>query len=324
MSNTAIRFTIVKFTKADMLRLFTLLVICLVGCAWAAESSKTFEQSLSVDAPLTLEVDTSSGDINVSQSNDGQVHVRGFVKVNAPTGREAERLANQIVEDPPIETSGSILNVGNLRKYGVRFGIFRSVSISYEIEVPFETEVKMDSSSGDQRLSNLRGPVKADLSSGDVEIIDVVQAVTVDSSSGSISVTNVQGDVIADASSGSISVSDVQGDVSANASSGDVHITSVHGNLKVDVSSGKTDIDAAISEGADWTVNSSSGRVTLSMPAASSFNLSIDSSSGGIDLGNFVLRGQLGDDEVEGSVGENPSASIRIDTSSGGVQFQQQ
>src|SRR5690606_40425627 len=69
-----------------------------------------FERTLSVDDPVTLDVVTGSGSIDIRQGPPGEVRIHGRISVGRSFLRdeaEAEALVDRIEADPPIAVSGS-------------------------------------------------------------------------------------------------------------------------------------------------------------------------------------------------------------------------
>ena len=306
-----------------------------------ARINDSFKRTLTVIAPLRLEVKTGSGDISVKRGEDGILAIDASFQVRASTKEKAHELAEQIKADPPIEVLGDRVCIGDLRKYGLSRGIRgSSVSCTFRITAPASTAAELNTGSGEQEVEGLQGPVKIDAGSGDVRIEDVEQDVGVDTGSGEITVIRVGGGVCADAGSGNVRIEDVGrvvevdtgsgeitviragSDVSADAGSGNVRIEDAGRGVEVDTGSGNVTIDSAIAAAADWSVSTGSGDVRMKLPCDSGFNLSAKSNSGEFktDL-PLTIAGKLGR-RVKGTVGKDTSATIQITTSSGDIKIE--
>lgn len=231
------------------------------------------------------------------------------------------------------------------------------VACDFRITAPARTSANLDSGSGDHQVHGVHGPISADTGSGNVRIEDVEQDVEVDTGSGDITVIHVGGDVSADAGSGNIRVKGVGraveidtgsgnvwiedaaqnvevdtgsgditvigvgGDVSGDAGSGNVRIENVGRAVEVDTGSGNVTIDSAISPAVRWSVSTGSGDVRMKLPSDSQFSLCADTNSGEFETDlPLIISGKVGE-RVEGAVGNDPSASIRIEASSGDIRI---
>ncbi|MFP3898929.1 MAG: DUF4097 family beta strand repeat-containing protein [Dehalococcoidia bacterium] len=287
-----------------------------------AKTEGTFEKELEVKVPLRLEVATGSGDISVQRREDGKLTVTLEFQVRAGSQEEAEQLARRIKEDPPIEVEGDLVRVGGLSKYELgTWPLGPSAVFDFSISAPFETEVRVNSGSGDEAVRSLKGPVTAKTGSGDVQIQDVEGNVAVDTGSGDIAVVRVRSRVSADAGSGDLDLTEVEGEVSVRVGSGDVHLQRMGGNMNVAIGSGDVSLESAVADGVEWVLKAGSGDVGLLLPRDSRFNISARSVLGEIET-DFGLQplGGIGK-RIEGKVGENPTSSITVKTAHGDIKI---
>ena len=114
-----------------------------------------------------------------------------------------------------------------------------NISISYEVVVPAETDLRVQSGSGDQRVEGIRGPLEVSAGSGGLKISAIGDRVHAETGSGDIDINRVKGNVHAKTGSGSIDASDIAGAFEADTGSG--HITlqqTAPGSVRVDTGSG--------------------------------------------------------------------------------------
>ncbi len=252
----------------------------------SAYREDSFETTLDISGPIKLIVDTGSGDIRVSRGQEDKVFISSRFIVWAPSEEDARELAERIKEDPPIEIEGNTIKIGDLSKYKNGFGFFdrffnRSIAMSFDIQVPYDTEAELDSGSGDQTVSGIRGPVSADAGSGDVEINGIEREVVADTGSGHIKVTKAAR-VDADTGSGHVILSDISGDAKVDVGSGDVSLENIGGDVRVDTGSGDIKIDSGLGRGVQWRLDTSSGDVLLILPSDARFAIAAETSSGEI------------------------------------------
>ncbi|HIC96286.1 TPA: hypothetical protein EYP12_06645 [Candidatus Bipolaricaulota bacterium] len=288
----------------------------------------SFRKTLEVKGPLRLEVETGSGNIVVRRGEEGRLSVSGEFQVRARSVEEARELAERIKEDPPIEVVGELVRIGDLGRYELGLGrdwwpFGPSVMIDFTIEAPAETSVQLRSGSGDQEVRGIQGPLKLRAGSGDVEVEEIEADVAVTTGSGDIEVAHVRGGVEAEAGSGDIFLAEVAGRVEVEVGSGDVRLKEMGGDIAVEAGSGDIAVESAIGDRAKWALEASSGDVSLRLPEDSQFKLHIKTSSGEFATDfPLAVSGRIGR-EVEGRIGTEPTAEIRIATSSGDIELKQ-
>lgn len=295
----------------------TLLLASLIAVDAGAADGE-FEQQIPVDGPVMLDVDTGSGSIDVRTGPEGQVTVRGEIRVSRRflgwKPANADELVQQVKADPPVELKDGRLRVGYMRDRSVR----RNVSISYEIVVPAGTEVRAESGSGSVSIAGIAAPVSAETGSGTVRLDNIGGPVDAKTGSGSIRADGVAGAFNGNTGSGSIYLlQTAPGDVVVSTGSGSSELKSVAGAVRASAGSGRITVDGRLA--GDWRLTTGSGSVRVSLPVDAAFDVEAESSSGGIDIGHpITVEGKLSERRVSGSVrGGGPL--LYIDTSSGSI-----
>jgi len=306
------------------------MAICgmLLSGFWAGEAlgaSGSFEQALSVDGPIILDVSTGSGSIKISSGNAGQVEITGYIKVSSGwffskrSSREMQELVDRLESEPPVSLSNGRLQVGHIKDKAFR----RNVSISYEVVVPADTQVKSHTGSGSQTISGVIGPVEAGTGSGKVTLTDIGGAVNARSGSGAIRADDIAGAFEAHTGSGSVRLTQVApGDVVVSTGSGSSELHGVVGALHVRAGSGRVKIDGQ--QAGAWDVDTGSGSVRITLPEDAAFNLDAQTSSGGITLGHpltTTVQGKVSKKRLKGDV-RGGGDLLKIETGSGGIRIE--
>jgi DUF4097 and DUF4098 domain-containing protein YvlB len=281
-----------------------------------------FVREVEVRVPLRLEVTTGSGDISVQRGEDGKLRVTSEFQVRADSQEEAEDLAQRIREDPPIEIEGDLVRVGSLSKYNLdTWPAGPSGVFDFSVSVPSETEVRVESGSGDQHVRSVKGPVIAKAGSGDIQVQDVEGRLEIDTGSGDVDVAGVRLSVSANAGSGDLDLSQIGGEVSVRIDSGDAHLRHLGGSMHVAIGSGDINLESAVPDDVEWILKAGSGDVRLLLPGDSRFNLSARSVLGEIET-DFRPQASGGSGKrVEGKVGQHPTSSIAIKTAHGDIRI---
>lgn len=251
--------------------------------------------------------------VRVQPSADGEFHVR---YTGAARGIDAWE------EVFTMELRNDVLFVDSHWR-----GVAPMGGVSAEIQVPQGFDGVMNISSGSGRLEAdgvAAGSVSIRVSSGSLDARNLdAEAMSLRTASGSLSVDNLRaGGLDLKAVSGSIRGSGLTAErIEVKISSGRTVLKDVSGSLILDGSSGSADI-AFTSPGNLVDVKVSSGGIDLSLPEGTGFSLDASSSSGRVDSDFPVtVTGQIGRNDIRGSVGDAGSRSVNLRTSSGSIDL---
>jgi DUF4097 and DUF4098 domain-containing protein YvlB len=134
---------------------------------------------------------------------------------------------------------------------------------------------------------------------------------------GDVRVTGVTGGGDFDIGNGNVTVERGAGRYAAHLGNGDVEIEAEGALIAADTGNGKLIFTGDLGEG-DHTFSTGNGEVRLTLPADASFKVDIETGNGRINT-DFAVGSPQGMNELKGTVGENPSASIRIRAGNGSV-----
>ncbi len=263
------------------------------GCAITIASHAVegeFQRTLSTsDNTVDLEVRAGSGRISVTTGEPGTVSVTGFIRgrVGGWSGSSAADMEDRVREieaNPPIEQHGNVIDIGRLEGF-----VRRRISVSYEVVVPPDTNVRARIGSGSQSVEGVGGAVDASAGSGRTIVSDVA------------------GDVTASAGSGRIELTAIGG----GAGSGSIRIEGFDAALRARTGSGSIRVEGA--PGGEWNLRTGSGGITIDFPDDAAFELDARAGSGGVRSDHPVTatgterRGRL-----EGTVrGGGPTVTLR-------------
>jgi putative adhesin len=301
------------------------------GCNAGAAANGSFDRNFNVTGPIRLELSNASGDVNITGSSDGKVHVHGEVRASGFGFDNPQKRLDETVSNPPIEQRGDTIRVGADLPH------FRNVSIAYTIQVPHDTEVDANVASGAQNIRDLRGPVKVHAASGTIRVDkidrdanlatasgsvtanDVGSDVQVSSASGNVTVSNVKGDVRVKAISGVIRISHPGGRVEGNTASGEVEIQDATNDVTAHAASGRVHVQGNPGGQGYWNLKTASGGVQISVPSSANFHLSAEAVSGEIRTDIPILIEEQGKHSLRARVG-NGGGRIEVHTASGEIR----
>jgi hypothetical protein len=310
-------------------------LLCLSALPASAAAEGSFERTLSVNGPVHLDLTTGSGDVRVRSGNSNQVQVSGRIRASEWFSGNVGDKIKRLESNPPIQQSGNDIRIGHIDDPELR----HNISISYDVTVPAETQVRIETGSGSQTVEGVRGPLESNAGSGGLKISEIGDRVHAETGSGDIEIDRVKGNVHAKTGSGSIRAEEVAGGFEADSGSG--HITlhqTAPGSVRVDTGSGGMDLrgvrgslDAKAGSGTieaegnptgAWNVHTGSGTVQLKIPSDAAFDLAAHTSSGSISIDQpHSVQGSIGRKEIRGRVGGG-GVPVEVETGSGDIQIQ--
>jgi DUF4097 and DUF4098 domain-containing protein YvlB len=243
----------------------------------AQTQTGTFDRTLTMNGPVVLDVRTGSGDIQIRTGSGETVHIIGRIRASSRFLNDSPAAhISEIEKNPPIEQTGTTVRIGPTGDNP----LYRNISISYEITVPANAEIRSSSGSGNISIGDATGDVRARTGSGDIDI----------ERAGSL--------VDAATGSGNIHARAVAGAIRAQTGSGDVEMTQIaRGDADVRTGSGDVRLDLAENAGFEFTGRTGSGSIQVARP--------------------ITIRSQSRN-RLEGSVGGGGS-TVNVMTGSGSI-----
>ena len=193
-----------KFLRSATLLAAVLLIA--PPAVWAdVEEKETVERSVDLGSGGRVEVETRNGSIRVESWSGTEVQVTARKKVRAgDSARAAELLAE--IEIIVEESGGTVRIEADTPSSGLRSGWSRneSVSVSFEIKVPDDAEVKARSNNGSIEVRDLGARAWLRTNNGSIKARGVGGALEANSNNGSIKAYDIRGPVDAETNNGSI------------------------------------------------------------------------------------------------------------------------
>ncbi len=272
-----------KYCTVLTLSLCLCSILSVTGCDiqigdWSrAKYERTVQQQAPLAPGSTVIAQTSSGSITITGAEVTDCSVVAQIRVQAPTEEEAQEIAEQV--EIKLEPVGQTLTVEAEKPPRKRR---RSISISYDITAPKQTNIDCTSSYGAIKLSNIDGNIKGKTSSGSISAEDIQGSAQLDTSYGSVTCRNITGDNIQlKSSSGSIRAENIVGPVNLNTSYGSITCDDISGgDIKLKTSSGNIRLSKA--SGGDCDAHTSYGSINID--EIKSGLLKLHSGSGGINV----------------------------------------
>ena len=269
------------------------LLLSISGCDfhigdWGqSKYERTVQQQSPLNPGSNLHAETSLGSITITGGEVNECSVIATITGRAPTVEEAQLLAEQVKIE--LETVGDTLTV-KAEKPPRRNRC--SISISYDITIPKQTNIECASSYGSIHISNIKGKTNGKTSSGSIEAKNIEGSVNLDTSYGSVKCRNITGDnITVKSSSGSITAEIIKGPTQlitsygsitcTDFSDGDIKLKTSSGTIKIyNASFGNCDVHTSYGsivsdelKGKSIKLNSGSGSISLTESSADTTNL---------------------------------------------------
>ncbi len=305
--------------------------LVLAGLAMAALpafAETRIEKNLKLPPGGEFRLETDMGRVTVTGSPDSGAHV-----VITSRHKDLEDLLIFRFDESP----GAVA-ISARKKHAFNWFSNSGNAIQYEIRVPAETRLSIDTSGGGITVSGTRGTAKLDTSGGGISVSDLLGDLEADTSGGGIGLANIRGRVRVRTSGGGIDGSAIDGPVHAESSGGSIELERVTGDIDADTSGGGIRI---VEAGGRVEADTSGGGIEASFIKGNSQGGTLSSSGGGIDVaidreadlnieasGNAVktdlplrVQGEISRRSLSGSLGKGGN-TLRLHTSGGSVRIQ--
>jgi DUF4097 and DUF4098 domain-containing protein YvlB len=293
-----------------------LVALSFLALITTAAGADTVERTFDVRPGGKLILDTDLGSVDVRTTADSQVRIK--VEREAGSGRDEdfELRFEQRGDDVVVEgerPGGGWSSWGSRNRFKVHF----------EIEVPEEYDLDIETSGGSIAIADLRGDVDCNTSGGSVRVADIAGRVDCRTSGGSVHIGRVEGSVLAKSSGGSITIDRSGGSVVASTSGGSVTVNEVMGSIDASTSGGNVTARMNSQPQADCRLSTSGGNIDITLASAVAVDLDAKTSGGEIHLEMPVtIVGNLSKTSVRGSInGGGPQLYLR--TSGGNIQVKE-
>jgi DUF4097 and DUF4098 domain-containing protein YvlB len=279
------------------------------GRARYDEQTKKYAESFDVSKGGTLRLDTDIGDVTITGADVSTVQVTVSVKGEEKDVKDFAVKFNQ--NDQGVEIRGRYRE-----ENGWHFG-WSDFDVHYDIVVPNEYNVRVETSGGDIIVTSLTGAVKGTTSGGDLEISTVTGDVNVETSGGNIRLKGVTGTVVTQTSGGDIEGSALSGDVNVETSGGNIDLRDVNGKTVASTSGGNVRLELTENKGVE--ASSSGGDIVIRLPGSAGASVHAESNAGSVHC-DFPFVGTLDDGLLDGTI-NGGGGRVRAETSGGDISI---
>src|SRR6266851_1021417 len=285
-------------------------IVASAGCNTGPSVNGSFVRTFTVTGPVRLELSNAAGDVDISGTAGRTVSVHADVRASGFGFDNPQKRLNETISNPPVEQRGDTIRIGK------EMSRMRNLTITYTIQVPYDTDVDVTVASGAQTIRNVRGPVKVKAASGSIRVQKIERDAQLSSGSGTVS--DVKGDVRVSALSGVIRVSKPGARVEADTASGEVEIQGASNDVKAHAASGRVFVQGNPGGDSYWDLKTVSGGVQLNVPASANLRLSADAVSGDIRTDIPIVVEEQGKHSLRAHIG-NGGGRVEVHTVSGEI-----
>jgi DUF4097 and DUF4098 domain-containing protein YvlB len=275
----------------------------------AREYTFHYQKIVEVPEPLNFKLALTKGRVVITGTQDTRAVITAVKRVHAPNPEEAQRVADH-VEIRTEQTARGLEISTNYQKIRDRspsfwqklFGAGDDAygGVDYEISLPTLSSVNVTIMYGDVAVSGVEGEV------------------TVHAESGTTTGEFLFGPVTVVQPAGEVDLQWIEGDIRVRTQTARVNVRQLLGALDIATSSGNITVQTELDSPRDYFVETSSGKVTFSIPEASSGTLNIQTEAGDIEMDLPVTVKAASKRRLVGEFGIG-GPSIHITTSTGRV-----
>jgi len=241
------------------------------------------------------------------------INKRGTITVKPAGGRQVIISANPASDKVEVDAGQSGTRI-TARSHSMSKTSGEEGKVDYEVQLPADTSIAIDSGSGDIRIENVRGNVTVESEEGQVDIHGVTGGfVQVQSVNGGITLSNVQ-----------------KGRVQLTSTGGNLQLTGVSGtNVSAKSTTGSITFNGDFAGGGDYLLTNHSGDISVTLPANASVDLTARSIQGSVE-NDFPLQKpvhtsfQLKEGKAIAGTSNSGASSVELRSFSGKIRVKKQ
>ncbi len=314
------------------------ILLWFVNAGAVQDFERRVEKSFQVQKGGTLFLKTDRGSVEIRAHPANEVKVDVLLEADTRSRERAKEWLDSF--EITLEQHGNDVDIlGELPEKWFRRD--DRLKIHFDILVPDQYNLDVETSGGSIWVSDLKGKVKLSTSGGSITSGSIDGSVAARTSGGSISIDGAKGETVAHTSGGgitlgeidgsadaktsggSISVEGVNGDLQARTSGGSLRLQNVSGNLLAKTSGGSITARLLKQINAPADLETSGGSIHLEVPP--DFKADIDAStSGGRVIADLpiTVQGVIDKSDLRGKM-NGGGVLITLRTSGGNIEIRE-
>jgi DUF4097 and DUF4098 domain-containing protein YvlB len=263
------------------------------------EANREIVQTYEIASLLDLTVESSNGYVIVESAETTGVSVTAKLRSRADTLEKAEERVEALVVDM-IQTGDNLLL--RYRSSDQPLDVRKYSGVSFEVTVPAQADVEVDTSNGAITVRGIEGKFNLDTSNGAIDIDDLVGVVLADTSNGRIDVNGFRGSLDLETSNGAIDVVNVEASIDARTSNGRINF-------------------AGVLMGDNNDLRTSNGAIEVKVAADASITVDASTSIGSIST-NLALIGDTEGRSWNAALNPPTTQTLELRTSNGSIRIE--
>lgn len=193
----------IKISLGCLLCLFVLATGCCInlGCTMLGKYERTVELSAPLSPGSTFDAQTHNGSITIHGADIAQCSLTATIVTRARTDEEAQELSDQV--EVTLVPSGGRLTAKIEQPKNL---INKSVSVSYDIQLPNQTSLELLTHNGAVRIIDITGDLDATTHNGKVTAEKVTGTTILKTHNGDVNCREISGDAELNTHNGSVEV----------------------------------------------------------------------------------------------------------------------
>ena len=192
----------------------------------------TIKKEFTVDPGGRLEMEDISGDVTVRSWEKNRVQITEELRMDVFTRGEAEEILKR--SKNKYSQRGKTVSVTGFKN--------RRINQNFEIFVPTQFDLNINTSGGDMSVMDLTGDIELKTSGGNIELSNITGSSSVHTSGGNLDFDNINGRLTAKTSGGSINMKNISDEANVTTSGGNIVVVNAKNNVSVHTSGGNLDI----------------------------------------------------------------------------------
>jgi len=286
----------------------------LTGPAFGDTFGFDFQKIYETNGPVSLEMETVRGNISIERTDSDKLIIEATKIIHAADRENAEEVADHV--EIKVDRQGNSFSIKT--NYLVMFNRSRSFwnrvlgvgddsfgDVNFKIQLPDDCDIKITSHYGDILVENNEGPVEI-----------------VNSGPGHISVAYCTGHVTVQQPQADIDLDWIEGDIRVKSESGRIHAIQLEGSIDISTLSALVDVKTELLSNNSYLIETTTGKISFSVPESSSGSLKIDTRSGEIKTDVPIAVTSMARNSLEGDFGGG-GVRIVLTSSTGDVEIAQ-
>ena len=287
--------------------LVLLLVTAAVGGQTIRKSGRytivEVEKSLSVEPNGSLRL-SGPADVTVTGWSESQISIHEVIRLKRASRRKAEEVAREAEADYEKRGNEVVISTDHLPR--------RDASARFEIRVPHQFNLDIDTQGGDISAEALQGNQQLRTSGGDVHVREIEGTLEANTSGGDIQAEDIQGRGRLKTAGGDISVERASARLTVRTSGGDIKLRRVKGPVSAFTSGGDIRV---LGSSDDLRLKTSGGDVRVEDATGQ-----VDAFTSGGDIQLLRCNGKVRAETSGGDIQLRRVGKARVSTSGGDVE----